>query len=79
MAQATATFCKWVLGKPRYRDRRGPTERTPCENVPSIHVTDGGNNVCGVRPHIAALSNQSGLLALVQYLLEQQRLCFFPL
>ena len=36
MAVAIATCCKWVLSRPRYRVRRRPKARTPCERVPSI-------------------------------------------
>src|SRR5207245_906512 len=31
IAAAIAIFCKRVLDSPRYRERRIPTERTPCE------------------------------------------------
>src|SRR5262245_9043528 len=34
-AAAMATWCMWVFGKPRYRVRRNPNARTPCESVPS--------------------------------------------
>src|ERR1700751_3482747 len=36
IAHATATLCKCVLDNPRYRERRIPTERTPCEIVDSM-------------------------------------------
>src|SRR5262245_21262805 len=35
IAAAMATCCIWVFGKPRYRVRRNPNARTPCESVPS--------------------------------------------
>src|SRR5438445_13557597 len=36
IAAAIAIFCKRVLDSPRYRERRIPTERTPCEMVASM-------------------------------------------
>ena len=36
IAVAIATCCKCVFSKPRYRVRRMPNARTPCESVPSI-------------------------------------------
>jgi hypothetical protein len=35
-AAAVATFCRPVLAKPRYRERRRPKVRTACDIVPSM-------------------------------------------
>jgi hypothetical protein len=36
MAAAVAMCCQGVLANPRYRVRRRPKARTPCERVPSM-------------------------------------------
>ena len=36
IAHAVTTCCRCALGAPRYRHRRSPNARTPCERVPSI-------------------------------------------